>query len=102
MLRLSAFSCILLYVVFMYIRLSVLFFYTICWLLQMSSERYLGFTDGTSHHTFNLALVAWVIYSPSGQLVSTGGTCLGFASNNVTEYRAVIDILWDALSHGIT
>ena len=68
----------------------------------MSSERYLGFVDGTSHHTCNLALAAWVIYSPLGQLVATGGTCLGPTSNNVSEYRAIIELLWDALSHGIT
>ena len=31
-----------------------------------------------------------------------GGTCLGPASNNIAEYRAVIELLWDALSCGIT
>ena len=31
-----------------------------------------------------------------------GGACLGPASNNVAEYRDVIELLWDALSHGIT
>ena len=39
---------------------------------------------------------------PSGQLVAAGGACLGLASNNVAEYRAVIELLWDALSRGIT
>ena len=68
----------------------------------MSSEMYVGFADGASHHTCNLALAAWVIYSPTGQLVATGGTCLGPASNNVAKYRAVIELLWDSLSHGIT
>ena len=48
------------------------------------------------------ASAAWVIYSPTGQLVSTGGACLGPASNNVAEYRAVIELLWDALSRGTT
>ena len=67
----------------------------------MSSERYIGFTDGTSRHTCNLASAAWVIYSPSGQLVATRGAFLGPTSNNVAEYRAVIELLWDALSHGI-
>ena len=86
----------------MYIRLSVLFFYIICWLLQMSSEMYIGFVDGSNRHTCNLALAAWVIYSPSGQLVAACGACLGHASNNVVEYRDVIELLWDALSHGIT
>ena len=68
----------------------------------MSSKRYTGFVDGTSYHTCNLASVAWVIYSPSGQLVATGGACLGPTSNNVAEYRDVIELLWDALSQGIT
>ena len=74
------------------------FFYIICWLLQMSYKRYLGFPDGASRHTCNLASTTWVIYSPSGQLVAVGGTCLGPASNNVAEYRAVIELLWDSLS----
>ena len=68
----------------------------------MSSERYIGFVDGASRHTCNLASAAWVIYSPSGQLVAAGGACLGPASNNVAEYRAVIELLWDSLSRGIT
>ena len=68
----------------------------------MSSDRFIGFTDGTSHHTCNLASAAWVIYSPSGQLVASGGACLGPASNNVTEYRAIIELLWHAFSCGIT
>ena len=68
----------------------------------MSSERFLGFADGASCHTCNLASAAWVIYSPSGQLVASGGICLGPSSNNVAEYRAVIELLWDALSRGIT
>ena len=74
----------------------------LCWLLQMSSERFIGFTNGTIHHTCSLGSTAWVIYSPSGQLVAVGGTCLGPASNNVADYRAVIELLWDALSRGIT
>ena len=68
----------------------------------MSFERFIGFADGASHHTCNLASAAWVIYSPSGHLVASRGACLGLASNNVAEYRAVIELLWDALSHGIT
>ena len=68
----------------------------------MSFERYIGFADGASHHTCNLASAAWVIYSPSGQLVAARGACLGPSSNNVAKYRAVIELLWDALSCGIT
>ena len=68
----------------------------------MSSKMYVGFADGASRHTCNLASAAWVIYSPSGQLVAAGGTCLDPSSNNFAEYRAVIELLWDALSRGIT
>ena len=59
----------------------------------MSSKRYVGFADGASRHTCNLASAAWFISSPLGQLVALGGACLGPASNNVTEYRAVIELL---------
>ena len=68
----------------------------------MSSEWFIGFTDGASHHTCNLASATWVIYSPLEQLVASRGACLGPATNNVAKYRAVIELLWDALSHGIT
>ena len=41
-------------------------------------------------------------YSPSRQLVASGGVFLGLATNNVSEYRAIIELLCDALSRGIT
>ena len=68
----------------------------------MSSEWFIFFANGTSHHTCNLASATWVILSPLGQLVSSEDTFLHPTTNNVAEYRAVIEILWDALSRGIT
>ena len=68
----------------------------------MSFEWFVGFADGASRHTCNLASAAWVIYSPSGQLVASRGAFLGPATNNVAEYRAVIELLWDSLSRGFT
>ena len=68
----------------------------------MSSEWFIGFADCANRHTCNLASAAWVIYSPSEQLVVSGGTFLGPATNNVAEYRAFIELLWDAVSCGIT
>ena len=69
----------------------------------MTSESvvYIGFADGASHHTLNLASAAWVIYEPSGQLLSSGSTCLGPSTNNIVEYSAIIELLLDAISHGI-
>ena len=67
----------------------------------MESLVYIGFTDGAIRHTQNLALTAWVIYTPMGQVFSSGGICLRPSSNNVVEYSAVIELLWDSISHGV-
>jgi ribonuclease HI len=69
--------------------------------MSMESSVYLGFTDGASRHTQNLASIAWVVYSPEGLLVSSGGVCLGPSTNNVAEYSVVIELLRDIISHGI-
>ena len=57
--------------------------------------------DGASHHTQHLASAAWVIYTPMGQVLSSGGVCLRPSSNNVAEYSAVIELLWDAILHSV-
>jgi ribonuclease HI len=71
-------------------------------LWQMSSELevFFGFVDGTRRHTRSLASTSWVIFMPQGQLLYSGGICLGDATNNVIEYNIVIDFLRDSLSHG--
>ena len=55
-------------------------------------------TYGAFHHTLNLASVAWVLYSPAEDLVSSGAVCLGSATNNIVEYQAVIGLLTKASS----
>jgi ribonuclease HI len=67
----------------------------------MESLVYLGFVDGASHHAWNLASAAWVVYSPEGQLVSSSGIFLGPSTNNVVEYITVIELLHNDISHGI-
>jgi ribonuclease HI len=69
--------------------------------MSMKSLVYVGFTDRASHHTRNLASIAWVIYLPEGLLVSSSGVCLGPSMNNVAKYNVVIELLHDAISHGI-
>ena len=62
---------------------------------------YIGFIDGASHHTQNLASAAWVIYTPTGQVLSSGDVCLQPFSNNAVEYISIIiELLRDAISHG--
>jgi ribonuclease HI len=59
---------------------------------------YIGFADGASHSTQNLASAAWAIYAPTNKLVSLRGVCLGRATNNIAEYSIVIELLIDAIS----
>ena len=57
-----------------------------------------GFPDGACRHTLNLASVAWVLYSPAEDLVSSGVVCIGPATNNIAEYEAVIGLLTEDAS----
>ena len=59
------------------------------------------FTDIASRHTQHSASAAWVIYTPMGQVLSSGGVCLRPSSNNVAKYSVVIELLRDAISHGV-
>ena len=52
-------------------------------------------------HTQHSASAAWVIYTPMGQVLSSGGICLQPSSNNVAKYSVVIELLRDAISHGV-
>ena len=71
------------------------------WQMSMEYSTYIGFADGASHHTQHSASIVWVIYTPIGQVLSSGGVCLWPSSNNVVEYSVVIELLRDAILHGI-
>ena len=71
------------------------------WQMSMESSTYIGFADGAIHHTQHSASASLVIYTPMGQVLSSGGECLRPSSNNVVEYSAIIELLRDAISHGI-
>jgi ribonuclease HI len=62
---------------------------------------FFGFADGASRHTQNIASAAWVIYQ-FDEVVSSGGICLGPATNNMAEYHAVIGLLTQASSLSIS
>ena len=71
------------------------------WQMSMESSTYIGFADGAIRHTQHLASASWVIYTPRGQVLSSGGVCLRPYSNNVVEYSVVIELLQDAILHGV-
>ena len=62
---------------------------------------YIGFADGASRWSPNLASAAWVLYSPSNERIHLDGICIGAATNNQAEYDAVTGLLTAALQMGI-
>ena len=70
--------------------------------MSSESEVFIGYADGAIRHTERLASASWVIFTPRGQLLSFKGICLGDTTNNVVEYSAVVELLRDALSFGIS
>jgi ribonuclease HI len=69
--------------------------------MSESSLPHIGFADGASRSTQNLASAAWAIYAPTNELISLRGVCLGRATNNIAEYSVVIELLTNAISLGI-
>jgi ribonuclease HI len=70
--------------------------------MSSDSEVFVGYVEGASRHTRRFSSASWVIFTSQGQLLSSGGICLGDTTNNVTEYSTVIELLRDALSLGIS
>ena len=64
-------------------------------------ESFVGYADGASRSSRNLSSAAWAIFDPSGELVSFRGVCIGRSTNNIAEYSALIELLSDAITHGI-
>ena len=64
-------------------------------------DQYIGFADGVSRWSPNLASAAWVIYSPSDELIHIDEICMGTTTNNQNEYDGVNGLLATALQLGI-
>ena len=62
---------------------------------------FISFIDGANRYTLNLASTTWVLYSPTGDLVSLGGVCLGPSTNNIAYYHAVIGLLTESLDNDV-
>ena len=68
---------------------------------DLPSPPFIGYADGASRYSRNLALAGWAIFTPLYALVLSNGVCIGFATNNQAEYDAVRGLLADALFHRI-
>jgi hypothetical protein len=94
--------CTITFWAFVFMDMSFLMSYSSLWQMLSESKVFIGFADGASWHTQRLASAAWVIFTPQGQFLSSGGICLGDTTNNVVKYNAVIELLHYALSLGIS
>jgi hypothetical protein len=66
--------------------------------MTVSLLPYVDFVDGSKCNTQNLASAAWEIYMPIDELISLHGICLKCATNNITEYSAIIELLSESIS----
>ena len=62
---------------------------------------YIGFADGAHRYTLNLESAAWVLYSPTSEMVSSRGVLLGPYTNNLAEYQAAVGLLTEALDFDV-
>jgi ribonuclease HI len=69
--------------------------------MLVSSLPYIGFSDGASRNTKNLASATFEIYAPTNELISLHGVFLGHATNNIAEYSAFIELLTESILVGI-
>ena len=69
--------------------------------MSESSEPFVGYVDGASRSTQNLSSATWAIFTPNDELVSFEGSFIGRSMNNIAEYSALIEPLFDAISFGI-
>ncbi len=63
--------------------------------------QYRLFTDGAARGNPGPAGVGAVLEDPDGQVVGTVSRGIGWATNNVAEYQALIDGLGLAAAHGV-
>ena len=61
----------------------------------------MGFADGASKWSPNLASATWVIYSPSHELIHIYGIYVGTTTNNQAKYDGVNGLLATTLQIGI-
>ena len=59
------------------------------------------FVDGARRWSPNLASAAWVIYSPSHDLIHIDGICVGIVTNSQAKYDGVNGLLAATLQLGI-
>ena len=70
--------------------------------MPSSSLSYIRYAEGASCYTRHIALAAWVLYTPESELLGSGGIFLGSATNKISEYMSVIQLLMEVASRDIS
>ena len=73
----------------------------VCPMSNGQMTTFTGFADGANRYMLNLVSAYWVLYSPTSDMLSSGGACLGPSTNNLVEYHAVIGLLEDSLANDV-
>ena len=93
------------HVLFSFLHLGILhppsyhLLYPCAFHMDPSSTRHIGYANGASHFSRNLALVAWGIFTTFHSLVHSNDICIVFSTNKQVEYEKVIGLLVNALHH---
>ena len=61
--------------------------------MSLEPFTFLGYVDGANHGSWSITSTAWVIFTPSSQVLSSGGSFLGLVTNNVAEYSTSIELI---------
>ena len=69
--------------------------------MSSTPQFYIGYADGANRCSRHATSAAWVIFNPSNEFVDVGGIFLGYATNNLAEYEAVIALMTNASTLGI-
>ena len=64
-------------------------------------ESFIAYVDRASHSTQNLSSAAWAISGPSSELVSFREIYIGRSMNKIVEYSMLMELLFNAITHGI-
>ena len=69
--------------------------------MTLETFNYLGYANDANYGSWNIASIAWEIFTPGNKVLSSGGTFLGFATINVAYDSTFIDLLVEASTLGI-
>ena len=71
------------------------------WKMTLLNFTYLEYVDGASHGSRNIASTTWIIFTLENQVLSSRGSLIEHATNNVVEYNVSIELLVEANTLGI-